>query len=233
MEGMKIAASAFKAASTSLDVTANNLANVNTAGFRSSSVNLTDGPGGRGVEVGAIAENTSPGPVSWTGRPLDLALSGDSFFAVRTPSGRLAFTRDGSFAIDGAGRITSAGGDPLDPAITVPGEATGLGIGRDGAVRATMPDGSTRDLGRIEPVRFANAEGLEAIGGNRAVPTAASGPGRRVGGAEVLSGALTMSNTDIASEMVNLIKSERHAGVAAAVVRTEDETLGTILDLKR
>jgi flagellar basal-body rod protein FlgG len=233
MEGMRIASSALKAATTSLDVTSNNLANLNTTGFRSSNAHLTDGPGGRGVEVGAIAESMSPGPVSWTGRSLDLALTGDSFFAVRTSAGRLAFTRDGAMTIDGSGRITTPRGDLLDPGITVPEGATGIAVGRDGAVNASFGDGSSREIGRIQPVRFANPEGLERIGGNLAVPTAASGAGRRAGGGEVLSGALTMSNTDIASEMVNLIKNERHAGVAAAIVKTEDETLGTILDLKR
>jgi flagellar basal-body rod protein FlgG len=226
MEGMRIASSALKAATTSLDVTSNNLANLNTTGFRSSNAHLTDGPGGRGVEVGAIAE-------SMTGRSLDLALTGDSFFAVRTSAGRLAFTRDGAMTIDGSGRITTPRGDLLDPGITVPEGATGIAVGRDGAVNASFGDGSSREIGRIQPVRFANPEGLERIGGNLAVPTAASGAGRRAGGGEVLSGALTMSNTDIASEMVNLIKNERHAGVAAAIVKTEDETLGTILDLKR
>jgi flagellar basal-body rod protein FlgG len=173
MEGMRIASSALKAATTSLDVTSNNLANLNTTGFRSSNAHLTDGPGGRGVEVGAIAESMSPGPVSWTGRSLDLALTGDSFFAVRTSAGRLAFTRDGAMTIDGSGRITTPRGDLLDPGITVPEGATGIAVGRDGAVNASFGDGSSREIGRIQPVRFAISRSRLRLPARAGAPAAA------------------------------------------------------------
>ncbi len=233
MDGLRIASGALSVAQTSLDVTANNLANVNTSGFRSDSVRFMTGPGGRGVEVGSISESTSPGPVALTGRSMDLALTGDAFFAVRQSNGRLSFTRDGAFSVDGQGRIVTSNGDLLDPAITVPADATGVSVGRDGTVTASRADGTTTNLGTIEPVRFPNPAGLENIGGNLLAPTAASGAGYRAGGADVLQGALTMSNTDVATEMVNLIRDERFTQFNATVVRTEDENLGTILDLKR
>lgn len=232
MDGLNIAAGALHAAQTGLDVTANNLANVNTTGFRSSSVEYQTGPGGRGVEVGAIAETTFPGPVSLTGGSLNLALQGDGYFAVRTGSGRLAFTRDGAFQIDAQGRMVTPGGDLLDPAITVPSDAQSLSIGRDGAVRSTGADGAVRDIGRIQPVRFSNSQGLSPIGGNLQVPTPASGPGQRVEQG-IVSGALEMSNTDLATQMVNLIRDENFSAVNVVSARTQDEVLGTILDLKR
>ncbi|RMH54291.1 MAG: hypothetical protein D6679_13875, partial [Candidatus Hydrogenedentota bacterium] len=103
----------------------------------------------------------------------------------------------------------------------------------DGTVTGLAEDGTETALGRIEPVRFPNPQGLENIGGNLFRPTAASGAGTRETGPEVLQGALTLSNTDLATEMVNLIRDERFTQANAAVVRTEDENLGTILDTKR
>lgn len=232
MEGLRIAGDALRSAQLGLDVTANNLAHVNTPGFRSGSVRLQTGPGGRGVEAGAISQSMSPGPVALTGRPLDLAIEGDGYFAVRDGSGRLAFTRDGSFAVDGSGRIVNASGAVLDPPITVPAQATSVSVGRDGTVRAQGPGDESAEIGRIRPVRFANPEGLAAIGGNLEVPTANSGPGMRVEGA-MRPGMIELSNTDIASEMVNLIRDEKYSRVGVVIARTEDEQLGTVLDLKR
>lgn len=232
MEGLRIAGDALRAAQLGLDVTANNLANIHTPGFRSGAVRLQTGPGGRGVEAGSISQSMSPGPVALTGRPLDLAIEGEGYFAVRDGSGRLAFTRDGSFFIDGAGRVVNASGAVLDPPITVPRDAASLSVGRDGVVRAQLPDGETTELGRIRPVRFANPEGLSSIGENLEVPTANSGPGMRVEGV-LRPGMIELSNTDVAAEMVNLIRDEKYSRAGVVIARTEDEQLGTVLDLKR
>ncbi len=232
MDGLHNAAGAIRAFNQGLDVTANNLANVNTTGFRSSSTNFATGPGGRGVEVGSIAETTSPGPVVFTGQSLDISINGDGYFSVRQNGGRLAFTRDGSFSIDGQGRIVTQNGDLLEPQITVPPDATGLSIGRDGTVSAQRADGTQTTLGQIQPVRFSNPAGLANVGDNLSVPTAASGPGIR-GNGEIQQGTMEGSNVDIAEQMINLIRDERAVQVNAAVFRTEDEILGTVLDLKR
>lgn len=232
MDGLNAASGAIRAFQTGLDVTANNLANVNTSGFRSSSVEFETGPGGRGVEAGSISESALPGPVLFTGSSLNVAVNGDGFFAVRQASGRLAFTRDGSFTVDGQGRLVTQNGDLLDPQITIPRDATGVSFGRDGTVTAQRADGTQQTLGRIQPVRFANPAGLSNIGDNLTVPTAASGAGSRVNG-EFSPGTIEGSNVDIATEMVNLIRDERATQVNAAAFRTQDETLGTILDLKR
>lgn len=231
MDGMHIAAGAIAATGTGLDVTANNLANVNTNGFRAGTTRYATGPGGEGVTANT-ATTTGSAPVAFTGQQLDLALTDGSWFAVRQGN-RLAFTQDSSFTIDGQGRIANQNGALLDPAITVPQNATGIGVGRDGAVTAILSDGTTQQIGAIQPVRFANAAGLESIGNNLSVPTPASGPATRTGATSVQQGAVTLSNTDLATEMVNLIVEERTVSFNAATVRTEDEMLGTILDLKR
>ena len=233
MDGIRIAAGALGAARTSLDVTANNLANVNTAGFRSHNTHLETGSGGRGVNVSSITETQNPGPVNFTGRNLDVALTENNFFDVRQANGRLAFTRDGSFQIDGRGRVATANGDLLDPPVTVPRDAQGVSIGKDGAVSATLPDGTSSQIGQIQPVRFANPQGLSRIGDNLYQPTANSGAGERTGTGDVIQGAIELSNTDIAGEMVNLIKNEKFSAINVAVARTHDEIFGTVLDLKR
>jgi flagellar basal-body rod protein FlgG len=232
MDGLRISAGAIQAAQTGLDVTANNLANLNTPGFRADTVHYQTGPGGRGVEVGAISETTFPGPVSFTGRTFDLSAEGNAFFAVRDGSGRLAFTRDGSFQLDGQGRVVTPNGYPLDPPVTVPRDAASVQIGRDGTVTAVRADGSTAQAGRIRAVTFANPEGLSNAGENLYLPSVNSGGGIRAESG-VQPGTLELSNTDIATEMVNLIKNEKFSAVNVAVARTEDETLGTILDLMR
>lgn len=232
MDGLRLAADALRAAETGLSVTADNLANLQTPGFRASSVQLQTGPGGRGVEVGAVSPSMSPGPVALTGRALDLAIEGGGHFAVRDASGRLAFTRDGSFQVDALGRVVHAGGALLDPPITVPPDASAITVGRDGAVTATDSQGATRELGRIATFDFANPSGLSSIGSNLEAPTAASGPGVPVD-RSVRSGALELSNTDVANEMVQLIRDERYSRVGVVLARTEDEQLGTVLDLKR
>lgn len=232
MDGLRISTGAIASAGTSMDVTANNLANVSTPGFRADSVNFQTGSGGRGVAVGSVAESTLPGPVVFTGRPLDLALEGDAFFAVRDGNGRLAFTRDGSFTVDGQGRIVNQNGYLLDPEITVPNDATSVAVASDGAVTAARRDGTTTDLGRVQPVRFTNPQGLLQIGQNLAVPTPNSGAGRRVN-ADIMPASLTMSNTDIATEMVNLMQDQRFTEANVKMAKAEDELLGTILDMKR
>jgi len=232
MDGLRIAAGALRAADASLSTTANNIANVNTNGFRSRSVNFVDGSGGRGVEVGSTPLNSTPGSVAFTGQKLSLAIEGDGLFSVRQ-NGRLAFTRDGSFTVDGGGRVVTQRGELLDPPITIPRDATGISIGKDGAVTAARADGTTTALGKIDPVRFANPEGLQSIGNNLSVPTGNSGPGTRGGNVNILQGAETTSNVDLATEMINLIRDERFTQFNAAVVRAQDEAFGTILDLKR
>jgi len=230
MDGLSIAAGAIAATSTGLDVTANNLANVNTNGFRASTTQFATGPGGEGVAA-STSTSTGSSPVAFTGQQLDLALTDGSWFAVRQGN-RLALTQDGSFAIDGQGRIATQNGALLDPAISVPQNATGIGVSRDGTVTAMLDDGTTQRIGAIQPVSFANSAGLESIGNNLSVPTPASGPATRIAAA-VQQGAATLSNTDLATEMVNLIVEEKTVSFNAATVRTEDEMLGTILDLKR
>jgi len=232
MDGIRIAQTALNVGQTSLDVSANNLANLNTSGFKSSSTNSYSGPGGRGVETGSISENTLPGPREFTGRPLDISLQDGLYFAVRTSNGRLAFTRDGSFTVDGSGQIVTQNGDRLEPPLQLPSDSKGVSVGKDGQVSVLRGDGAREEVGKIQPVRFPNSQGLEKIGNNLAVPTAASGAGIKVSGSEMFSGALERSNTDIADEMINQIKNERFIEANTKIVKTEDENLGTLIDMK-
>lgn len=237
MEGLHTGLSGIRANAGSLDQTANNLANVHTPGFQARRAELADGPGGQGAFQASTSRDTSPGPLLRSGRPFDLAIAGEGFFSVRRSDGSLGFTRGGSFQVDGEGRLATSSGDLVDPPIAIPPGATGVSISADGRVRAEV-GGAQVDVGRIEVTRFPNAGGLSSVGGNLLVPTPASGPGARSfpgegGAGSLVSGALEGSNVDIAGEIVRLIVDERAVQVNVVSVRTQDEIIGTILDLKR
>lgn len=236
-EGLSSSVSGIRANADSLDFASNNLANVYTTGFKASHAGLTDGPGGQGASLASSSRDTGQGPVLLTGRAFDVAIEGEGFFSVRRPDGSLGFTRDGSFQVDGRGRVAAADGSLLDPAVTVPAGATDVRIDRDGRVTATV-DGATQDAGRIAVTRFPNPGGLSAEGGNRFRPTAASGAGARSfpgegGAGRLVPGALEGSTVDIATEIVHLMIGQRSVEANVAAVRTQDEMLGTVLDLKR
>ncbi len=243
------------------DVIANNLANVNTTGFKRSRADFQDllyqtiRPAGTsntagaqipvGIQVGhgsrpiAIAKIFSQGDYQETGNPLDLVIEGDGFFQIMMPDGSIAYTRAGSFKQDSQGRIVTSDGFMMKDQITIPQEAQDIAITSDGTVQALLPgQTSHQQLGVIELARFSNPAGLNSIGRNLYLATAASGraitgtPGTN-GFGTVLQRSLEMSNVQVVEEMVNLIVAQRAYEINSKAIQTADEMLGIANNLRR
>lgn len=235
LEAFSNAVSALKSFSRKLQNNANNLANIQTAGFKSGTVeNVARKTGG--VQSSATSRDTRQGSILSTSNPLDLAVSGKGFFQVRLPNGGTAFTRAGSFKVDNAGRIATAEGNPIVPEIALPGNRTAVSVGTAGEVSVEAGAGR-QTAGQIQLADFNNPAGLSAIGGGLFLQTAASGapvlgnPGTGGFGA-VISGALEASNVDIVREIVDQIVIKTAFKANANVIKVADEMTGTILDIK-
>jgi flagellar basal-body rod protein FlgG len=229
------ALSGLSNASKRLQNSANNLANVQTAGFKKGEVNSVESKTG-GTRVNSISKANTQGGLIPTNNPLDLAISGNGFFQVANPNGGASFTRSGSFSLNGAGQVVDASGNALIPEINIPAGNNGISIGTSGQVSAQTAAG-LEVAGQIQLANFNNPAGLSAVGGNLLNESAASGapvvgnPGEgNFGG--VLSGFLEGSNVDIASEMVDLIVAKAAFKANVNVIKASDEMLGTILDIK-
>ncbi|HIJ65312.1 MAG TPA: flagellar hook-basal body protein [Candidatus Hydrogenedentes bacterium] len=231
MEGLYISASGIANALRRNDVTAHNVANLGTAGYRAAraeSVELASG----GAALGSISRDDSSGPIEVTGQSMDVAVSA-GFFRVRAPDGATAFTRDGHFGLNADGEVVTADGARLDPPIQVPGNATHVSVTRDGAVYATVPGGAGPEMvGRLEVFRFANPDGLLAIGGNLYRQTPASGEPVAVPGAtEFYPGAVQGSNVNLARETTNSVL-DRHAFQANVnAFRAQSDMLGELINI--
>lgn len=255
------AATGMAAQQLNIDVITNNLANVNTAGFKKSRVDFQDllyqtiRPAGvveaqgaqvpTGIQVGlgtrpaAIQKIFSQGDFQQTNNPLDLVVEGDGFFQIQLPNGDTAYTRDGGFKIDGQGRIVTSDGYPLMPEITIPAEATSISIGSDGTVSISLPGQSApQEIGNIQLAKFANPAGLMNMGRNLFTQSAASGeavvdtPGMNgLGG--IADQMLEMSNVNVVEEMVNMITAQRAYEINSKAIQTSDEMLSTANNLRR
>ena len=225
----------LKNASQRLQNSANNVANINTAGFKISDVNSADIKSG-GTRVNDVSKSNTQGALIPTGNPLDLAISGNGFFQVTNPNGGTSFTRSGSFKLDGGGNIVDASGNALVPAVNVPGNNAGISVGANGQISAQV-GGQPEVLGQIQLANFANPSGLSAAGGNLLNESAGSGapvvggPGEG-GRGTVLSGFLEGSNVDITEEIVDQIVAKAAFKANVNVIKANDELLGTILDIK-
>ena len=225
----------LKNASQRLQNSANNVANINTAGFKKSDVNSADIKSG-GTRVHDVSKFNTQGALIPTGNPLDLAISGNGFFQVTNPNGGTSFTRSGSFKFDGGGNIVDASGNALVPAVNVPGNNAGISVGANGQISAQV-GGQPEVLGQIQLANFANPSGLSAAGGNLLNESAGSGapvvggPGEG-GRGTVLSGFLEGSNVDITEEIVDQIVAKAAFKANVNVIKANDELLGTILDIK-
>jgi len=260
MEAMRAAATGMMAQQLSMDVMANNLANVNTTGYKRSraefqdlvyrqrrvagetSADGTQYPVGLEVGVGvrptAVAKMFAEGEVQQTENPLDLAIDGQGFFEIRLPDGSLAYTRDGSFKLDNQGRMVTSEGFPLNAEINIPQNASNVTIGRDGSVSATVQGGGTQSLGQIPLVNFVNPGGLESDGYNLLAPTEASGQAvQGVAGADGLGtlsqGYLELSNVRVVEEMVKMIMAQRAYEVNGKAIQMSDEMLGQLDQMHR
>lgn len=218
-------------------VSANNVANVSTPGFKSQRAMQSDERTG-GTKIKSIDSLTEQGPILRTGGTLDLTIAGNGFFQLQSPAGGTFFSRDGNFKLDGSGRIVDSSGNLLQPPMAVPPSAQAIQVTSDGRVGAVMPSGAIQNLGQIQLARFTNPGGLLRQGDNLFSPTTNSGqpvPGiAGMGGLGTLvPGALEGSNVDIASEMVDQIIDQRSFEANLKPIRAADEMLGALLDIKQ
>jgi flagellar basal-body rod protein FlgG len=244
-----------------LDTIANNLANVNTSGFKRSRVDFQDllyqtfRPAGAsvaqgntsptGIQVGlgvrpvASQKIFSQGDFQLTENPLDVVIEGDGFFQVQRPDGTTAYTRSGSFKKDATGRLVTSDGYFVSPSITIPTDATSVTIGSDGTVSATAGgQAAAQQVGQLQIARFANPAGLASVGRSLFVNTPASGdaivgtPGQN-GIGTLAQGFIEMSNVKVVEEMVNMITSQRAYEANSKAIQTADEMLGISNNLRR
>lgn len=244
-----------------IDTIANNLANVNTTGFKKSRVDFQDllyqtvryagSPVTQGAQVPTgiqIGHGVRPvatqrlfqqGTFKQTDNPLDIVIEGEGFFQVLLPDGTVAYTRDGAFKKDGEGRLVTSDGFTLEPEIYVPENTVRVTVGADGTVSAiTSTDREPLEIGRIEIASFVNPAGLQSYGRNLFLATAASGPpvigtpGLDGFGA-LAQGYLEMSNVSVVEEMVNIIAAQRAYEFNSKAIQASDEMLQTANNLRR
>jgi flagellar basal-body rod protein FlgG len=217
-----------------LAVNAHNVANVSTPGYRAQRADQVELRGG-GARVAGISVNIRPGPLEVGTGGFQLAVLGDGLFRVATPRGD-RFLRAGNFHVDAAGQVVTADGYPLQPPIQVPPDAMGFQVGPDGRFTVRTADGQTAEAGQIQLARFPNPQGLVREGDNLAAAGPASGapaaglPGTGPFG-ELLFGALEGSNVDLTHEMVDQVVLRAVAQANLSAIRTQDEMLGTLMDL--
>lgn len=255
------AASGMSAQQANLDTVANNLANSATAGFRRRRLQFEDmiyqnmiTPGaaqsqqtasaglqiGLGTRSAATEMIMTQGDFNQTGNSLDLAIQGQGFFQVSRPDGTIAYSRAGSFHMNNQGTIVTADGDTILPATTIPANATSITISQYGVVSATIPGQTvSAQLGIIQLATFANAGGLNSIGGNLFQQTSSSGnaitdaPGGTSGIGTLQQGYLENSNVDVVAEFVQMILAQRAYESNSKVVRVADDMYSQINNMIR
>jgi flagellar basal-body rod protein FlgG len=244
-----------------LDVISNNLANVQTAGFKRSRVDFQDlvyeilnAPGaasaqgqevpsgfqvGHGSRAVATQRLFVKGDLQQTSNPLDLAIEGDGFFQIELPSGDTAYTRSGAFKKNSQGQLVTSDGFPVQPQITIPPNALSVNVGVDGTVSVLQAgQAQPQTVGTIELVRFINPAGLQSQGRNLFIPTQASGdatpgtPGSD-GLGTLLQGFVEGSNVNVVEEMVGMIVTQRAYEINSRAIRTADEMMQTANNLVR
>jgi len=243
----------LSAQDTNMSTISNNLANVNTTGFKRDRAVFQDllyqvnrQPGGlntqntelpsglqlgTGVRVVGTAKQFTQGNLQITEQPLDVAVNGRGFLQVQTPDGQTAYTRDGQFQLSSDGDVVNPSGYALEPNINIPANATNVTIGRDGTVTAVTDDQAAPiNLGQITLVDFINPQGLQAIGNNLFKQTNASGdpaegePGL-AGLGSLEQGSIESSNVEVVEELVNMITTQRAYEMNSKVVSTVDQML--------
>ena len=252
-QALHVARTGLDAQNRRMQVIANNLANVNTTGFKrdrasfetlayqqivaagaSSSAENKYATGlnlGTGVSMTGTERIDTQGSITTTGNSLDLAIEGGGFFQVQMPDGRTAYTRAGNFTLSPEGTVVTGEGLPLQPQLQVPDGATSFTVGADGTVTAIVAgESEPTQLGTVETARFVNPAGLQPIGNNLLVETAASGapqtgaPGLE-GRGSIRSGALESSNVNVVEELVDMIETQRAYEVNSKMIQAADEMM--------
>lgn len=252
-QALWVAKTGLDAQQTRMSVVSNNLANVNTTGFKqgravfedllyqnvrqsggqsSQDTQLPSGMNlGTGVRVVATEKLFTQGSMLNTGNALDVAVKGRGFFQVLLPDGNLAYTRDGTFQRNAQGEVVTASGYLVQPSITVPDGAQSVTIGNDGVVSIQLAgQPAPSQVGTLETVDFINPAGLQPVGENLYIETASSGtaqsgtPGLN-GFGSVVQGALEGSNVNVVSELVNMIETQRAYEMNSKAISTNDQMM--------
>jgi flagellar basal-body rod protein FlgG len=261
MQALRTAATGMAAQQLNVEVISNNIANMNTVGFKRQSAVFEDllyqtleQPGaqssdqgnivpsgvqiGAGVKAGSVYRITGQGSMTNTGNALDLAINGQGYFQVLMPDGTTAYTRAGNFSANNQGQIVTADGYLVQPTITVPQNTTNITISQTGQVQATIGGQQTPTIvGQLQLATFLNDAGLEAVGNNLFSESAASGPATagnpgNPGYGVVMQGYTEASNVDPVSEITNLIVAQRAYEMNSKVVTTADQMLSTAVTTK-
>jgi flagellar basal-body rod protein FlgG len=262
MQALQTAATGMAAQELSVQVIANNIANLQTTGYKKQTAAFQDliyehirrvgaqssDQGtilpvgidiGGGVKTVGTPRSMTQGTLSQTGNDLDLAITGEGFFKILQPDGTFQYTRDGTFQMDNTGRIVTAQGNPVQPTITVPQNSSGLTVNAQGQVSVTQPGSTTSTIiGQIGLTRFINKAGLQPVGNNQFTETPSSGaPQDGLANADgygaITEGSLEQSNVDVVSEMSNMIAAQRAYEMNSKVVSAADQMLQTTSALFR
>lgn len=260
IRSLNTAATGMKAQQTNMDVSANNIANSSTTGFKKARAefedlmyNTTVEPGaatgensvsptgvqvGLGVKTAATTKDFEQGSTKITDNAFDIEIRGQGFFPVQMPNGQIGYTRDGSFKKGTDGRLQDKNGNVLQPEIVVPPNATGVEIGANGLVQVIVDQlNQPQNVGQIQLVGFVNPAGLKSLGGNLYVPSASSGlpqqgnPGQN-GLGSLAQGQLETSNVNIVDEMVGMITTQRAYETNSKVIQASDQMLQAINNLR-
>jgi flagellar basal-body rod protein FlgG len=255
MRSLGIAATGMQAMQTQVEVISNNIANVNTTGFKrglasfqdllyqsssqagsSSSETGTQLPTGTQIGLGVRSSGTTrvltQGSLTETDNQLDIAVDGRGYFGVQLPNGTVAYTRDGSFRMSSTGQIVTTEGYPVEPSITIAPTATNVTIDHSGDVVVTGANGQQSTVGRLHLYMFANEAGLNAQGGNNYLETEASGspiqglPGDP-GFGSTRQGYIESSNVNVVQEITNLITAQRAYEMNSKVIDAADQMMQT------
>jgi flagellar basal-body rod protein FlgG len=258
---LRTAATGMYAQELSVEVISNNLANVNTTGFKRSKVEFQDllyqtiqNSGaesnntnatsseiqvGHGTKPVAVLKQFSQGDINPTGESLDLAIEGDGFFQILSSDGRMLFSRDGTFKISADGQIVTSDGLQLQPGINLPQDTESVNISPEGlvSVKITGSD-SPETIGQIELAKFVNPAGLSSLGRNLYEQTSSSGQPQygtpdTEGYGRIMQGYLELSNVDVVEEMISLIVAQRAYEINSKAIKTAEEMLSMANNLSR
>jgi len=252
-QALWVAKTGLDAQQTRMSVIANNLANANTTGFKrgraefqdlmyqnvrqvgaqtAQNAQLPTGLNlGTGVRLVATEKLFTQGNSFQTGNPLDMEIEGRGFFQVALPDGSIGYTRDGSFHTDSQGQLVDAGGNVLQPPVTIPSNAQSITIGRDGVVSITTPGAATpTQVGSVQIADFINPTGLQPAGNNIFLESAASGsPQTGTAGlngfGSINQGSLESSNINIVEELVNMIEAQRSYEMSSKAISTANQMM--------
>lgn len=261
MQSLYTASTGMLGMQTQIDTTANNIANVNTIGFKKSRAEFADlmysvmeyagtatsdvTKSPTGIEVGlgsrptAVNKIFSEGSLKQTDNQLDVAITGNGFFKLELPDGTEVYSRNGAFKIDENGTIVNSDGYTIIPQVVVPPDATNISIGTDGTVTVVTP-GQTQatQIGQIGLTNFINSAGLHSLGDNLYIETDSSGQAvdgvaTQDGLGSIRQGFVELSNVELVVELTDLITGQRAYDSNSKVITTSDEMLQTTNNLKR